>query len=57
MAVREQDGGGPEPVLGQDLVDPAFGVLARVDDHALLAGRRRHQVAVGGEGTSGKASH
>ena len=47
MAVSEQDRGGLEPVLGQEFVDPALGVLARVDDHALGAGRGRDYITVG----------
>ena len=49
MTVREQDRGGPEPVLGEDLVDPRLGVLARIDDHALFAGRGRDYITVGRE--------
>src|SRR5690349_1639727 len=52
MAVREQDSGRPEPVLGQDLVDRCFGVLTRIDDHALLAGGGRNYITVGRERAS-----
>jgi hypothetical protein len=51
MAVREQDRGGPEPVLGEDLGDAAFRILTRVDDHALLSGRGRDYITVGREPT------
>ena len=56
VTVREQHRDRLQPVAGEELLDPALRVLPRVDDHALLAGRRRHQVAVGGEGTRGKPS-
>jgi hypothetical protein len=49
VTVREQDGGGPEPVLGEDLVDAGLGVLARVDDHAFFTGRGRDYITVGRE--------
>src|SRR5207248_566354 len=49
VTVREQDRGGPEPVFGEDLVDAGLGVLARVDDHALLTGRGRDDITVGRE--------
>ena len=49
MTVREQDRGGPQPVLGEDLVDTRLGVLPRVDDHAFFAGRGRDNITVGRE--------
>jgi hypothetical protein len=49
MTVREQDRGRAEPVLGENLLDPALGFLARVDDHALLAGSGRDDITVRGE--------
>src|SRR6516165_2927377 len=49
MTVREQDRGRPEPVLGEDLLDTGHGVLARIDDHALLSGSGRDDIAVRGE--------
>jgi len=36
-------------VSGQDFLDPAFGVLARIDDHALLARSGRDNITVGCE--------
>ena len=47
MTVSKQDGGRPEPMLGQKFVDPGLGVLARIDDHALLTRRRRNYITVG----------
>ena len=47
MAVSEQDRGGLEPVLGQEFVDTALGVLTRIDDHALGTGRGRDYITVG----------
>src|SRR5579859_5200955 len=49
MTVREQDRGRAEPVLGENLLDPAHGFLARVDDHALLARSGRDDITVRGE--------
>src|ERR1700722_1269802 len=49
MTVREQHRGGLQPVLSQDLLDPRLGVLARIDDDALLAGSGRDNLTVGGE--------
>ena len=36
-----------EPVLHDQLGDTGDRIHSRIDDHALLAGRRGHQVAVG----------
>ena len=49
VTVREQDRGGPEPVLGEDIVDSGLGVLSWVDDHAFFAGRGRDYITVGRE--------
>jgi len=49
MAVREQDRGRPEPVLGQEFFDPGLGVLAGIDDDALLSGAGRNNITVGGK--------
>ena len=49
VAVREQHGGGLQPVPLDNLVDALFSVLARVDNQALLPRAGRDQVAVGGE--------
>src|ERR1035441_9652849 len=49
MTVRRQHRHRLEPVLCEDLLDPVFRVLARVDDEALLAGPGRHDVAIRGE--------
>ena len=57
VTVSEQHRDRLQPVTVEEFLDPPLRVLPRVDDHALLARRRRHQVAVGGEGTCGKASH
>ena len=51
VTVREQDSGGPEPVLGEDLLDAGLGVLAGVDDHAFFTGRGRDYITVGRERT------
>src|SRR5262249_27007476 len=49
VAMGEQDRDRLEPVLGEDLRDARLGVLAWVDDHALLPPAGRHHIAVGGE--------
>jgi hypothetical protein len=54
VTVREHHRDRLQAVAGEEFLDPAFRVLAGVDDHALFAGRRRHDVAVGGEGAGGK---
>ena len=56
VSVSEQHRDRLQPVLGEEVLDPGLGVLPWVDDDALLAGSRRHQIAVGGEGTCGKPS-
>jgi hypothetical protein len=56
VTVGEQHRARLESVAVEEFLDPLLRILPRVDDHALLTGRRRHQVAVGGEGTRGKAS-
>jgi hypothetical protein len=56
VTVREQHRDRLQPVAVDELLDPALGILPGVDDDALLAGGRRHQIAVGGKGTCGKAS-
>ena len=55
MAVGEQDRHWLQPVLARKLVNPPLCVLARIDDDAFLTRRGRHEVAVGGERTGGKA--
>jgi hypothetical protein len=55
VTVREQHRDRLQPVPGEEFLDPGLRVLSWVDDHALLAGRRRHQIAIGGEGTGGKS--
>ncbi len=55
MTVGEQDRDGLEPVLAQQLLDAFRRVLARVDDHALLAGGGRDDVTIGLEGPCGEA--
>ena len=47
--MREQHRGRLQPVLSQDLLDTRLGVLARIYDHALLAGSGRDNITVGGE--------
>ena len=44
-----------EVMLGDHLGDTGSGVLARIDDQALLPGSGRHDVAVRGPGTCGEA--
>jgi hypothetical protein len=48
VTVRQQYRHRPQPVPGGDVRYSPFGVLARVDDHALRAGLGRHQITVGG---------
>ncbi|GGM49442.1 hypothetical protein GCM10007977_058870 [Dactylosporangium sucinum] len=55
MAVREQDRGRLQPVLGEHLVEPVGDADARVDHHALLAGGRGDDKAVRPEHLGGKA--
>ncbi|GAA3072506.1 hypothetical protein GCM10020000_66570 [Streptomyces olivoverticillatus] len=47
MAMGEDDGDGLEPMLAQCFLDALGGLMARVDDHALLACGRGDQVTVG----------
>ncbi|GLZ06891.1 hypothetical protein Acsp03_43570 [Actinomadura sp. NBRC 104412] len=54
MAVGQQHRHRPQPVLAQDLVDPGLGVLAGVDDDALLTRGGRHDIAVRGERSGGE---
>jgi len=56
VTVREQHRDRLQPVAVEELLDPGLGILPGVDDDALLAGGWGHQIAVGGEGTCGKAS-
>ncbi len=49
VPVREQDRDRLQPVLPQELVELLDDLDARVDDHALLAGGRRDDVAVRAE--------
>ncbi|GAA1955855.1 hypothetical protein GCM10009838_09500 [Catenulispora subtropica] len=44
--MREQDGDRLQPVLPDHLLDAGGGVLAGIDDHALLPGAGRHEIAV-----------
>ena len=46
VAVGQQDRDRLEPVLPDGVLDPGDGVLAGIDDHALLAGGGRHEIAV-----------
>ena len=55
VAVGQQDGGRPEPVLGEHLGELTEHLDARVDDQALLAGTGRDDVAVGPEDGGGEA--
>ncbi len=55
VPVREQHGDRTEPVLGQDLLKVCLDPDARVDDHAVLAGTGRDDVAVGRESLRGEA--
>src|SRR2546429_9231811 len=50
VSVREYHGGGVQPVLGEQVVQPREHADARVDHDTLLTGRGRHHVAVGAEG-------
>ncbi len=54
VAVREDDGDGLEPMLLQRFLDALGGLVARVDDHALLACGGGDQVAVGPPGPGGE---
>jgi hypothetical protein len=55
VTVREQHRDRLKPVPGEKLLNPGLRILPRVDNHAFLAGRWRHQIAIGGEGTGGKS--
>ena len=55
VAVRDQHADRLEPVLLDDPAHAVGGVHAGVDDHALGAGSRRHDVAVGAPRTCGEA--
>ena len=57
VAVGEQHGDRLEPVFADDLGDAVGRILAGVDDHALGAGTRRHDVAVRGPGTRREAGN
>ncbi|GAA2052994.1 hypothetical protein GCM10009839_70880 [Catenulispora yoronensis] len=46
VAVRQQDGDRLQLVLPDHLLDAGDGVLAGIDDHALLPGAGRHEIAV-----------
>lgn len=54
MAVGEDDGDGLEPMLLQRFLDALGGLVARVDDHALLTGGGGDQVAIGPPGPGGE---
>jgi hypothetical protein len=49
VAMREQNRRGLQPVPLDDLLDTRLGVLARIDNQALLSRPGRHEVAVRGE--------
>ena len=54
VAVGEDDRDGLEPMLRERVLDSLGGLVARVDDHALLAGGGGDQVAVGPPGPGGE---
>ncbi|GGX95573.1 hypothetical protein GCM10010510_46230 [Streptomyces anandii JCM 4720] len=54
VAVGEDDGDGLEPVLADRLRDAVGGLVAGVDDHALLTGGRGDEVAVRPPGPGGE---
>ena len=54
VAVGQQDRDRLQPVLAQDLIELVDHADPRVDDHALLAGGRGHDPAVGLEGGGGE---
>ena len=56
VPVGDEHADGLEAVLAHHLGDAVGGVLAGIDDHALAAGTRRHDVAVGPPGSGGEAS-
>ncbi|GHF87893.1 hypothetical protein GCM10018787_40700 [Streptomyces thermodiastaticus] len=51
VAVGEDDGDGLEPMLAQRFLDAVGGLVARVDDHALLTGGGGDEIAVRPPGT------
>ncbi|CAM5469188.1 hypothetical protein SBADM41S_02265 [Streptomyces badius] len=54
VAVGENDGDGLEPMLLQRFLDTLGGLVARVDDHALLTGGGGDQIAIGPPGPGGE---
>ena len=54
VAVGEQHGCGPEPVLGEHVAQRLLDPDAGVDDDALLPRAGREDVAVGAEGGGGE---
>lgn len=54
VAVGEDDGDGLEPMLPERVLDSLGGLVARVDDHALLACGGGDQIAVGAPGPGGE---
>ena len=54
VAVGEDDGDGLEPMLRERLLDALGGLVARVDDHALLTGGGGDQITVGPPGPGGE---
>ena len=54
VAVGEDDRDGLEPVLRERVLDALGGLVARVDDHALLAGGGGDHVTVGAPGPGGE---